>query len=230
MSNYNPFAPSEFVYLNHSRRRVNASQHQNPIWSHAMKNVICVCGGILMLSTALVAAQMPTAQVHLHITSELPIFPECYCGGNLTVTNNGAIPFVIVVDPNYVGGVVYLYRDYEGTRQQVEDEHRGGAQRKKDVHQEVVSYYEYCLKANRKTLRLSPGEWTTVHINKLYFEGLGDIYTAELYLGNGVWAPVNISPSIGYLVRIARNSPDKDSLYYAKKWKSIMVYCYFCLP
>jgi hypothetical protein len=153
------------------------------------------------------------------------MFPQGYCSGNFTITNNGKTSFVIVADPENIDGSVHLYRDYEGDRQQMEDEHWGGLQRKKERREWGVSVYEHCLANNKKTLRLLPGESATFYCENLHFAEGGDIYKAEMYLGDGTWAPVGILPPIGYVIKInPNNREDDDALYYSREGTNQYLY------
>lgn len=195
-----------------------------------MKRILVSLGCVLVVCLA--SAQKPQADVLLKIDKEKMSFStaDTY-RGVFTITNKGEVPFSVITNVSNMGlagiaDMVYFYRDYDGERKRWEDE-RGGGQIKDQQRRQVVENYHIMLKNGVKSRLLRPCESVTVECPEFCFEGLlyGDVFKAEMYLGDGTWAAVCIEPAIGLMKPLVRGKGGReDAFYYSKEGTNQYLY------
>ena len=182
-----------------------------------MKKLLLACITV-SLTFCLCAEQKPNASVDLLVTSRLPILPQEGCSGIFTVKNIGTIAFDVFTGKECSAETTRFYRDSDDERQRAEDETLRGKQRKKDERKEVTNAYYAVVEMYPEQVRtLQPGESITFESENFYFtlasSGWADIYKAEMYLGHDTWAPVTISPPIGYIRNVDLRESGKSNVF-----------------
>jgi len=161
------------------------------------------------------------ANATLLITNSLPILPNGYCSGIFTITNTGTIPFTIVTNLTRADMPIYFRREYKKEQEDAEDRFRGGDQRKTQQKLQLVEYYNVITNNSGATVVLLPTECVVIPIPYFTFEGDGELYKSEFYIGSNTWIPVSITPPIGHAKRIGIKN---DNFYYATEGTNQYLY------
>jgi len=183
-------------------------------------NKLLATSAIVSLAFFLCAENRPSADVHLRVTSSLPIPPQEGCSGIFTVTNTGTVAFAIVTDKDGSAETTRFYRESDEEHQRVEEERGYGKERKEKERREVKSTYYWGIEKYPETVKtLQPGESVSFECKGFYFTlpslvlGWADIYKAEMYLGYDTWTPITISPPIGYIRNVEERESGKDNVF-----------------
>ena len=195
-----------------------------------MKRLLSMCTTVVFVFCGH-AENKPNASVHLRITSRLPIAPEEGCSGVFTVKNTGDMPFKVLTAKGWSGETTRFYRGGNEEQQQEEDEFRRGKERRKSEREEVASNYDWGIEEYPETVKtLQPNETVSFECNKFYFtvsfsSPYSELYKAEMYLGDDVWVPVEISPPIGYIRHVDLRDAGKDNVFvYAQEGTNQYLY------
>lgn len=187
-----------------------------------MKRMFCLLGCVFQV--CFLYAQKPEADVFLRVTNERETFSTMATyKGVFTITNIGLVPFSVVTNVSNMGlasiaDMVYFYRDYDGERKRWEDEHEGG-QIKDQQRRQVIENYRNMHEKGVKSKLLRPGESVSVECPAFGFEGLwyGDIFKADMYLGDDTWEPVCITPTIGIMRPLSKVKGESAVVFYYSK-------------
>ena len=160
------------------------------------------------------------ADAMLLITNSLPILPSGHCSGILTITNTGTMPFMVVTNLNRADMPIYFRKEFTRGQEDADDHFRGGEQRKLQQKFQLIEYYTELIKTDAAR-SLLPNEHVTIPVPYFTFEGDGEIYKSELYIGNGTWVSVNITPAIGHAKRVVGQN---NSFWYSKEGTNQYLY------
>ena len=194
-----------------------------------MKRLVPMSVSVL-LTLCVYAERQPKANVSLHVTNRLPILPQEGCSGVFTVKNTGKVPFVVVTDDDWSGATTHFYRCGNEEQQRETEDSRGGKEWREKERREVANSYYFGIKTNKKNQTLQSGDSVTFECKKFYFSysllsPYLEIYKAEMYLGNDVWIPVEISPPIGYIRHVDLREAGKDNVFvYAQEGTNQYLY------
>lgn len=186
--------------------------------------------GILLVAFNVRAKGTLQADVFLKVTSELPKWQaDTSYTGVFSITNTGQVPFVVITDGEWCGETVRFYREGEEKQQRIENGFGYGEQRKKRERTEVKDMYHVCLEKGRESKILQPGDNITFECKNFYFtqqfSAPADVYKAEIYLGDDVWIPVIITPTLGTLFAVPFENGKTDvTFFYSKEGTNQYLY------
>ena len=194
-----------------------------------MKRMIIL--GIIWLAPNLYSEHKPNADVYVRITDDLPKLRTgimLWYNGIFSVTNVGEVAFTVVTDEEWSGEVVRFYREGNEEQQRIEEVRGEEKRRKEQERKEAVNDYYFCIEKEKASKTLQPGENITFE-SKFFFRlppgTSGDIYKAEMYLGNDTWIPVHITPTLGTLKGVSFDRDRKlGDFYYSQEGTNQWLY------
>ena len=194
-----------------------------------MKKLLSMSVAISMFFCSL-AESKPKAEAHFRVTDDLPKQGALRDGysGVFSVTNTGEIAFIVITDKEWSGEAVRFYREGDEEWQRLDDEFGQGKQKREQGRKVALDDYYLCIEKNKEMTKLQPGEsisFDCIGVFKAPLGAPGNIYKAEMYLGNDTWVPVHITPTLGTLFAVSfKDGKPTGDFYYSQEGTNQWLY------